>query len=64
MGLPHHNISRSRLSSVNDRAGPGDFQRLLPALTAYELGSWIKEGAESRALAPQLLSVATKGTKV
>lgn len=54
----------SVFSSVNDRAGPGDFQRPLPALTAYELGSWIEGGCREQSAAPQLLSITAKGTKI
>ena len=45
-------------------AGPGDFQRPLLALTAYELGSWIEGGCREQSAAPQLLSVTAKGTKI
>lgn len=42
----------SVFSSVNDRAGPGDFQRPLPALMAYELGSWIERGCREQSAGP------------
>lgn len=47
----------SVFSFVNDRAGPGDFQRPLPALTAYELGSSLEGGCREHSFGPAAGSV-------